>query len=85
VIQSRHGRAAEPRKLWAGGVSIAVEASAAAAEEARRKVVQEECDLFDGKWVWDDAYPLYESLDCPFLDVGFSLEKNGQVLSPSKT
>jgi hypothetical protein len=78
VIQSRQGRAAEPRKLWASGVSIAAEASAAAAEEARRKVVQEECDLFDGKWVWDDAYPLYESLDCPFLDVGFRYSENGR-------
>jgi phosphatidylglycerophosphate synthase len=33
--------AAPPRKLWGGGVSIAAEASGAAAEE---------CDLFDGKW-----------------------------------
>jgi hypothetical protein len=70
--------AAAPRKLWAGGVSIAAEASAAAAEEARRKVAREECDLFDGKWVWDDAYPLYESPDCPFLDVGFRCSENGR-------
>jgi hypothetical protein len=60
--------AAPPRKLWGGGVSIAAEASGAAAEE---------CDLFDGKWVWDDAYPLYESPDCPFLDVGFRCSENG--------
>jgi hypothetical protein len=61
--------AAPPRKLWGGGVSIAAEASGAAAEE---------CDLFDGKWVWDDAYPLYESPDCPFLDVGFRCSENGR-------
>ncbi|KAL6906075.1 hypothetical protein ACP4OV_003676 [Aristida adscensionis] len=76
--------AAAPRKLWAGGVSIASEAStaaAAAAVEAPRKVAAaagEECDLFDGEWVWDDGYPLYDSRDCPFLDVGFRCSENGR-------
>ncbi|TVU50845.1 hypothetical protein EJB05_02236 [Eragrostis curvula] len=69
--------AAAPRKLWTGGVSIAAEAAAAAAE-TRRKVAGEECDLFDGKWVWDDGYPLYDSRDCPFLDVGFRCSENGR-------
>ncbi|TVU26977.1 hypothetical protein EJB05_29555 [Eragrostis curvula] len=78
--------AAAPRKLWTGGVSIAAEASssssaaaaAAAGEGARRNVAEEECDLFDGKWVWDDGYPLYDSRDCPFLDVGFRCSENGR-------
>jgi hypothetical protein len=39
---------------------------------------EEECDLFDGKWVWDDAYPLYDSRDCPFLDPGFRCSENGR-------
>ncbi|GJM88023.1 hypothetical protein PR202_ga04039 [Eleusine coracana subsp. coracana] len=66
--------AAAPRKLWAGGVSVAAEAV-----ETRGKVAQEEeCDMFDGEWVWDDAYPLYESRDCPFLDVGFRCSENGR-------
>ncbi|KAK3139314.1 hypothetical protein QOZ80_5AG0381240 [Eleusine coracana subsp. coracana] len=66
--------AAAPRKLWAGGVSVAAEAV-----ETRGKVArEEECDMFDGEWVWDDAYPLYESRDCPFLDVGFRCSENGR-------
>jgi hypothetical protein len=58
--------AAAPRKLWAGGVSIA------SAREG------EECDLFDGKWVWDDGRPLYGSADCPFMDAGFRCAENGR-------
>jgi hypothetical protein len=69
--------AAAPRKLWAGGVSIAASAARPRASEA---VVagKEECDLFDGKWVWDDGRPLYDSSDCPFLDVGFRCSENGR-------
>ncbi|KAM0841488.1 hypothetical protein ACQ4PT_058985 [Festuca glaucescens] len=79
---------AAPRKLWSGGVSIAAEASPSeraargggvpAAAAAAAPVVGEECDLFDGKWVWDDSYPLYESRDCPFLDPGFRCSENGR-------
>ena len=37
-----------------------------------------ECDIFEGKWVWDDSYPLYESRDCPFMDAGFRCSENGR-------
>ncbi|XP_019701317.1 protein trichome birefringence-like 11 isoform X1 [Elaeis guineensis] len=45
-------------------------------EKGRR--FHEECDLFDGQWVWDESYPLYESKDCPFLDEGFRCSENGR-------
>ena len=80
--------AAAPRRLWAGGVSIAAEAeaaanAAAAAAQTRRKVAAagnvDECDLFDGEWVRaGSGYPLYDSRDCPFLDVGFRCSENGR-------
>lgn len=37
-----------------------------------------ECDVFDGDWVWDESYPLYESRDCRFLDDGFRCSENGR-------
>ncbi|XP_057415700.1 protein trichome birefringence-like 10 [Lotus japonicus] len=36
------------------------------------------CDLFDGEWVWDESYPLYQSKDCMFLDEGFRCSENGR-------
>ncbi|KAJ1405609.1 PMR5 N-terminal domain [Sesbania bispinosa] len=36
------------------------------------------CDLFDGNWVWDENYPLYQSKDCTFLDEGFRCSENGR-------
>ncbi|MED6143873.1 Protein trichome birefringence-like 11 [Stylosanthes scabra] len=36
------------------------------------------CDLFEGKWVWDETYPLYDSKDCNFLDDGFRCSENGR-------
>ncbi|KAF5180730.1 trichome birefringence-like, partial [Thalictrum thalictroides] len=38
----------------------------------------EGCDLFKGNWVWDETYPLYQSIDCPFLDGGFRCSENGR-------
>ena len=58
-------------------VSIAAEAA-----QTRRKVAaagnEDECDLFDGEWVRPDGGdPLYDSRDCPFLDVGSCCSENG--------
>ncbi|KAK8718038.1 hypothetical protein V6N13_045287 [Hibiscus sabdariffa] len=36
------------------------------------------CDVYDGRWVWDDNYPLYQSSDCPFIDSGFRCLQNGR-------
>ncbi|KAL7105165.1 hypothetical protein ACP275_07G027800 [Erythranthe tilingii] len=36
------------------------------------------CDVFDGDWVWDERYPLYQSKDCRFLDEGFRCSENGR-------
>lgn len=36
------------------------------------------CNLFEGEWIWDDSYPLYQSKDCRFLDEGFRCSENGR-------
>lgn len=36
------------------------------------------CDVFDGDWVWDESYPLYQSKDCRFLDEGFRCSEFGR-------
>ncbi|CAN0886895.1 Protein trichome birefringence-like 11, partial [Linum grandiflorum] len=36
------------------------------------------CDVFDGEWVWDKDYPLYESKDCRFMDGGIRCQENGR-------
>ncbi|KZV37966.1 hypothetical protein F511_28591 [Dorcoceras hygrometricum] len=36
------------------------------------------CDVFEGDWVWDENYPLYQSRDCRYLDEGFRCSENGR-------
>ena len=36
------------------------------------------CNVFDGDWVWDESYPLYQSQNCSLLDVGFRCSENGR-------
>ncbi|KAK9161737.1 hypothetical protein Syun_008078 [Stephania yunnanensis] len=40
---------------------------------------RDECDVSQGKWVYDESYPLYTSNSCPFVDEGFSCESNGRT------
>ncbi|KAL8143141.1 hypothetical protein V2J09_016173 [Rumex salicifolius] len=37
-----------------------------------------DCNIFDGKWVWDETYPLYDSKDCLFVEEGFRCSENGR-------
>ncbi|XP_057865213.2 protein trichome birefringence-like 11 [Cryptomeria japonica] len=37
-----------------------------------------ECDLSVGMWVRDEAYPIYQSQNCPFMDSGFRCQENGR-------
>lgn len=36
------------------------------------------CNIFDGQWVRDDSYPLYEHGSCPYIDEGFNCFLNGR-------
>ncbi|PIA61095.1 hypothetical protein AQUCO_00300542v1 [Aquilegia coerulea] len=37
-----------------------------------------QCDVYNGRWVYDESYPLYTNKLCPFIDEGFSCEVNGR-------
>ncbi|XP_050140176.1 protein trichome birefringence-like [Malus sylvestris] len=36
------------------------------------------CDIFDGRWVRDDSYPLYAPGSCPWIDEPFDCFLNGR-------
>lgn len=37
------------------------------------------CDIYDGKWVVDKSYPLYNASECPFVEKGFNCLANGRT------
>jgi hypothetical protein len=53
-------------------------AAAAATRSSSRPRFSAACDISQGRWVYDESYPLYRAPDCPFLDPGFRCEQNGR-------
>ncbi|KAL8544894.1 hypothetical protein ACS0TY_005197 [Phlomoides rotata] len=37
------------------------------------------CDVTNGRWVFDESYPLYTNVTCPFIDEGFNCGANGRL------
>ena len=46
---------------------------------SHRRVRTETCDVFSGKWVFDNAsYPLYNEADCPYMSDQLACHKHGR-------
>lgn len=37
-----------------------------------------DCDMYSGKWVKDEGYPLYRVGSCPYVDEAFDCQSNGR-------
>ncbi|KAG6433301.1 hypothetical protein SASPL_104909 [Salvia splendens] len=36
------------------------------------------CDIFSGRWVWDNRHPLYEEADCPYIQPQLTCQEHGR-------
>ncbi|GAB2214907.1 hypothetical protein Droror1_Dr00019274 [Drosera rotundifolia] len=46
------------------------------AKRVRRR--RQSCDLYEGRWLYDNSYPLYNQADCPFIEQEFDCIGNGR-------
>lgn len=48
-------------------------------ESNHRRGSREECDVFSGKWVYDNtSHPLYNELGCPYMSDQLACHKHGR-------
>lgn len=39
---------------------------------------EESCDLFNGRWVWDEERPLYKEAECPYIQPQLTCQEHGR-------
>lgn len=46
---------------------------------SENEIIEESCNVFEGKWVWDNVtYPLYKEETCPYLVKQVTCQRNGR-------
>ncbi|KAM7276999.1 hypothetical protein ACFE04_018865 [Oxalis oulophora] len=72
----------EPRNLDLPNtpVSIPIEQVALPSDNVQKanKTVKEECDIFEGRWVYDPQDNRYTESTCPFINDQFTCQQNGR-------
>ncbi|KAK6155812.1 hypothetical protein DH2020_010060 [Rehmannia glutinosa] len=59
-------------------ITETVESSAATTNLSRANVVDSDCDLYHGKWIYDSTGPLYTNNSCPVLTQMQNCQGNGR-------
>ncbi|KAI4301506.1 hypothetical protein L6164_034780 [Bauhinia variegata] len=88
VHESASGKVSDGKKKTMAGIVGKTEIPENQSEEAKKTTttspeqIEEKtvknCDLTNGRWVFDESYPLYTKDSCPFIDEGFDCEGNGR-------
>ncbi|KAF8097188.1 hypothetical protein N665_0293s0038 [Sinapis alba] len=71
--------ALSPSKAPVSSVDLTVNSSSSVKQEMEKwSESLKECEFFDGEWIKDDTYPLYEPGSCKLIDEQFNCISNGR-------
>ncbi|XP_062227630.1 protein trichome birefringence-like 37 [Phragmites australis] len=65
-------------RVWVLMMVVAVAALGSASGSGSSGSAASSCDLFQGRWVADESYPLYNASNCPFVPDVFDCRRNGR-------